>query len=536
MENSPQVEVRSTREDRMAYKSVDYSGFIERVFARGVDFLIAIGAGYLSYRWTDLPKSIAIALAFDLIMRIVFTYFLGCTIGKLIFGVRVISRCGEKLSIWQVIIRELSKYISGLFLNLGYVSIIVSRRKISWHDMIACTAVTSGGREEARYGRDVYKERPEKWYVQIFAPITAVLFTALLISLNKGALYLLNDVGMVGFLSVLSSAPVEFRYKTSSPSLGLAGINKSIIQLGDTDGDRGYELFKEGIKDGKPSVRNLKLTALKPTDGDIGVSFDNGIIQYRMLDMNGDQKDEMAVLLEDRMLRVYKLDGEAAELASYGPVEYSEITSVIKGKAKDAASYSMYILGDNNKLTTVSMVGGILEGERRELPGSYKFISFDMGNFGGRDYYIGATDDGKLVFYTIEEDKFNKVKEMAMPVKGRITITVKDINADGKNELIVTVPKDESRDYHVLTAYDVSGEDMKIVWNGGRHYRFEEGKVDLAIDDGMDMDNDNRFEMYMVSKNVSDQEGRISIFIFESDKYLFKINEFLRFISLSKPQ
>lgn len=538
MDNNPQLTVKKSRENIVVYKSVDYSGFIERLFARGVDFLLVIGFGYLAYKWTDLTAAIIIAIIFDLVIRILMTYFLGGTVGKLVFGVRVISRCSGKLSIWQVIIRELSKYISGLFFDFGYISIIVSRRKRAWHDITACTAVTSGGREEAEYGREVYKERPEKWYVKIWAPIMGIFIAALVVSINKSSSYLLNDMGMIGFTKVISTMPYEFKYKLPSPTLGLAGVNKNIIQLGDIDGDKGYEVFKEGIKDGRPSVMNLRLTSTKPVDGDIGLSFDKQIIQYRMLDMNGDKKDELAVLFEDKMLKVYKLDGGAAELGSLGPIEYSDVISVIRYKPLADSVCKLYIFGDKNKVSVISMKDGKLVAEKKELADSYNFISFDTGEFSGQNLLAGATDDGRLVLYSNDGGIYKKYKEMLIAVKGKLTIRIKDLNNDGSNEVLIYSPENEERRYPVLAAYDISGDSMKIMWDGGRGYRFEKGKdkINLTLEDGWDIDNDKKFEAYLISKKVSDQDGRMSLFIFESNKYLFKINDFLRTLSFTSPK
>jgi len=221
-------DARIRRENYQYYKSIDYSGFIERLFARGVDFAIVLGFGYLIYKKAGLVPAVMWIPFIDLFIRIVMTYFFGCTVGKFLFGVRVISRNSGKLTIGQVLIREFSKVISGLFLNLGYISIIVSRRKRAWHDMLACTAVTSGGRDECQYAREVYEERPEKWNWKVAVPITVVLIIGTALLINRGAFYAINNVGMIGFSRVFDTMPTEFRYRLPSPSLGYTSLNKEV--------------------------------------------------------------------------------------------------------------------------------------------------------------------------------------------------------------------------------------------------------------------------------------------------------------------
>jgi len=538
MDSNPQVVEKTRREDFKAYKSVDYSGFIERLFARGIDFLIVLVAGYLLYRLLNsLTATIVMTLLLDIGVRVTTTYYWGGTFGKLLLGVRVISRNSEKLTIWQIIIRELAKYISWLPLNMGYISIIVSKRRRAWHDIIACTAVTSGGSEEAEYGREIYKERPEKWDVKISAIITSVFIAVLLTSINRSAAHILNNTGMIGFTKVVTTMPSELKYKLPSPSLGLAGVNKNIIQVGDVDGDGGYDVFKEGIKDKMPSIKNIRFTAVKPLDGDLGIVCDKGIIQYRLLDINGDKKDELAVLFEDKMVKVYNLEGDAVEIGSYGPVEYSEITSFIRGRQAIGTSIRLYVLGDKNKVTVLYMRDGKVESEKFELEGPYNFTALDAGVLSGKDCLAGVCGDGKIIFYSNEGGGYKKLKEMQIPVSGKIEIAMRDVNGDGVDEVIVSSPPYEERQYAVLAAYDISGSTMKIMWNGGRHYKYnKDNEISLTLDEGMDIDDDKKFKAYMVSKSAVGQDGSLSLFVFQSDKYLFKLNSFLRKISLSNPR
>jgi len=523
------------RENFQFYKSIDYSGFIERLFARGVDFLIVLGFGYLMYREFGLTKAIIGSLIFDIFARIILTYFFGATVGKFIFGTRVISRCSRKLSIHQVIIRELSKYISGFMFNMGYISIIVSRRKRAWHDIIACTAVTSGGRDEALYAKEIYNERPEKWHVYIAAPLIVIFTAFLLFSVNQGSDYLVNQVGMIGFIKATDSKGVEFKYNIPSSSVGIAGVNKNIIQAGDIDGDRGIELFKEGISEGKIVINTLRITATRPVDGDVGIVCDKPVIQYRLIDIDGDKKDELAVLYEDRTLKLYNLNGETAELSSIGPVQLNEITAFVKGRESNVGPYKLFIAGDKNKLSVITMKDGKMEEQKFELPGDNNIVSFDTGIFQGKHYLVGATDDQKLVFYSLEGDKYIKDRELVMTVKERAAITVRDLDCDGINEVFIMSPANDEGSNHILCAYDVSGNTMKLKWDGGEYYKYMDNKLSLVIDDGGDIDNDGKLEVYMVGRRVSGQEGSAHLIVFEGNKYLLMLNDLLRTLALASP-
>jgi Predicted membrane protein/domain len=536
MSNEQQAIVRNHREDYEAYRSIDYSGFIERLFARCVDFILSAGFGYLIYIQAGLIPAIIAALIFDLAHRIALTYFLGGTVGKLLFGVRVVSRCSGKLSIWQVFIREFSKLISRIPLSLGYILAGVTKRKRAWHDIIACTAVISGGREEAAYAREVYAGRPERWNVLASGIITGAFVIVVLITVNHGASYILNYNGMIGFSNEYSSPIGQYKYKLPAKEAGIAGINKNVIQLGDIDGDGGYEIFREYIKDDKAAITDIRLTGAVPADGELGGVFDKPIIQYRLLDMNGDKKDELAVMFEDKSIKVYKLEGGMAEIGSFGPVEYKEISAFIKGKPADNLPYRLYVLGDKNKVTVLSMKDGKIENQNLELPGQYNVTGACTGTFWGKYCLAAVSDNGKIIFFNYDGKAYQDIKSFNSPAKGDVRLSAGDINADGKSEVILSSPSSDKRKYPVLAAYDVSGGSMKLIWDGGKYYKYKNTNLSLAMDDGFDFDKDKNFEAFMVEKKISGQEGTLSFFVFEGSKIMLKVNEGLRVLSFSRPR
>jgi len=67
----------------------------------------------------------------------------GMTPGKWLLGEKVVeSTSGDYPGLWRMILREIiGKFISGLFLGLGYFWAIWDRDGQAWHDKIAGTVV-----------------------------------------------------------------------------------------------------------------------------------------------------------------------------------------------------------------------------------------------------------------------------------------------------------------------------------------------------------------------------------------------------------
>jgi uncharacterized RDD family membrane protein YckC len=68
-------------------------------------------------------------------------YFAGQTIGKSLIGLRVVPLKGGRVQIWRGILRYLGYYPSALCLGLGFLWIILDKRRMGWHDKIARTCV-----------------------------------------------------------------------------------------------------------------------------------------------------------------------------------------------------------------------------------------------------------------------------------------------------------------------------------------------------------------------------------------------------------
>ena len=88
-----------------------------------------------------------------LLDMVYFTYFLGTigqTPGKMLFGLKVIQKTGEPMTLGIAFLRWVGYIISGLVFNLGFIWIAFDSKKRGWHDMIAATCVIRINREPTR--------------------------------------------------------------------------------------------------------------------------------------------------------------------------------------------------------------------------------------------------------------------------------------------------------------------------------------------------------------------------------------------------
>lgn len=133
--------------------SLPYAGFWMRFWAYLVD-LIVIGSInriiiYPVLRYFDFPlsdsnkfsiSSIATAITFYLYF-VLMTKFLRQTLGKMIFGLKVIELHGENIKWSTVFFREfIGKFISK-FLFIGFILVAFLPRKQGLHDLFADTTV-----------------------------------------------------------------------------------------------------------------------------------------------------------------------------------------------------------------------------------------------------------------------------------------------------------------------------------------------------------------------------------------------------------
>lgn len=129
-----------------------YATFFERMRAVAFDIMIFIPlvvllilSNTLLYK---LKANINLQVLFYFIplilplYNIILLYSDESTLGKRFLRLKVISSSSQKLTIWQIIIREtIGKIISSIFSDVGYLWCIFDAKKQTWHDKIAGTYV-----------------------------------------------------------------------------------------------------------------------------------------------------------------------------------------------------------------------------------------------------------------------------------------------------------------------------------------------------------------------------------------------------------
>lgn len=133
---------------------VGYAGFWVRFWAFIIDMIVVSSLNrvivYPLLRWLDIPihdagmlSTAAISTAAVMyIYFIIMTKLVGQTLGKMVFGLKVVAETETTLTWSAVIFRELiGKFISETVFLLGYIWIGFSSKKKGWHDYFADTIV-----------------------------------------------------------------------------------------------------------------------------------------------------------------------------------------------------------------------------------------------------------------------------------------------------------------------------------------------------------------------------------------------------------
>jgi uncharacterized RDD family membrane protein YckC len=135
----------------------EYAGFITRLLAFVIDAFIvsaAIGivglvANFLSnfFRSGEWAQVFVTLVVLSVSLLIYIAYYVGLwvfagqTVGKALFGLRVISADGERVHIRQAFIRLGGYWLSALFLFFGYLISLVDDQRRCLHDRLAGTLV-----------------------------------------------------------------------------------------------------------------------------------------------------------------------------------------------------------------------------------------------------------------------------------------------------------------------------------------------------------------------------------------------------------
>lgn len=138
-----------------------YAGFFIRALAYLVDsiivFCIANIFNTLTFTKLDirlpieiLGQDVVIALIVYVLYFVIMTYFLGQTLGKMLFKIKVEKNTGGRLSFLDVIFREIVVRIINNIIFLTYLIIPFNNKKKGLHDFVADSVVIKEDFQEIR--------------------------------------------------------------------------------------------------------------------------------------------------------------------------------------------------------------------------------------------------------------------------------------------------------------------------------------------------------------------------------------------------
>lgn len=164
-------DVAGAADDRAAY-----AGFWRRFAAWAIDWsLILIGGAALRI----VLELVGLGEAPQVTLLILAGYLLYCallesspwqaTIGKRALGIKVTNRRGERIGFTRAAARFITKLLSLLTMFLGFLLVVVTRRRQALHDLISGTLVPFDG-----------TQRLSAWVVAMLAAVGCVPFVAVL--------------------------------------------------------------------------------------------------------------------------------------------------------------------------------------------------------------------------------------------------------------------------------------------------------------------------------------------------------------------
>jgi uncharacterized RDD family membrane protein YckC len=118
-----------------------FGGFWVRVLAAFVDYFVtlaAVTAARLSFGLIGLLAVLPLVLTYYPLME---ASPWQATLGKRMCGLSVVTLRGERIGVLRAFLRYFAKFLSGLFLGIGYLMVGWTERRRGLHDMIARTLV-----------------------------------------------------------------------------------------------------------------------------------------------------------------------------------------------------------------------------------------------------------------------------------------------------------------------------------------------------------------------------------------------------------
>ena len=89
--------------------------------------------------WIDHVRPLIIAglITQTLYFSLLESSYLQASLGKLVFGIKVVDQQGARLNFLYCLVRNISKFLSSLIFMLGYLMVLVTENKQALHDLIA---------------------------------------------------------------------------------------------------------------------------------------------------------------------------------------------------------------------------------------------------------------------------------------------------------------------------------------------------------------------------------------------------------------
>lgn len=140
------------------------AGFFARWAAATIDVFIPLIILILILYGVSTESVVVIALLILYGVWCLFLFREGRTLGKLLLGLQVVShRNGENPVFWKMLVREIfGKFISLLFLGIGYIWAIFDKHAQAWHDKIMGTVVLKLRGSSAIAKKSVEKPVPSR--------------------------------------------------------------------------------------------------------------------------------------------------------------------------------------------------------------------------------------------------------------------------------------------------------------------------------------------------------------------------------------
>lgn len=266
------------------YQSYLKASFWERLLALIIDefilvistvvFLVFLSLFFpeASFKNLDLFRSVLGILG--IIYNVWLVSWRGSTVGKKMLGLKIMNSSYEKISFGKTILREtIGKWLSGI-LNLGYLWVLVDKKRQAWHDKIAGTLVVKLDRN-GQFISEENRSTTKKDYI-IFVTLFLIL----------GAPFFLASFVM-SYLFVVQ--PIQIKGETMTPNY-IAGqyylVNKIFYKFNLPK--RGdvilFEVTKDHEKNYVRRIVGLPGEEIKILNGKVYIN--NTILQEPYLSLN----------------------------------------------------------------------------------------------------------------------------------------------------------------------------------------------------------------------------------------------------------